>query len=377
MSHTLVTPSATVALRGWVVRAWRDPDTRSTAIGVAAVVVVHLLLWLVGPRVLRVEAVPYTPRPHATGKSYNIELSPDSMLQAPEKPADPFKFVETNPEAPENTPDKTTNFGAQNQQVAQEKPTPDGKSDRPATEGKKDHESNQIVSGRLTTPLEHLQAVPPTPEPTAAEQAVTAVQQQRQEQNPLSGFEQKEGENPDAVGTNLSPQLANAKAIPERIDGSKEEVPLIEGIAGVRPAIDPKRPQPRPQLTKTVQARPAILQENKFGTSNIGNVAVDAKWSNYGQYLQRMIDTVQVQWERIIVQWNANPSIGSMVTVRFIMDADGRIAQILAVDSTANDVAARACVSAITDRAPYGPWTDDMKAVLGEKQEMTFTFYYQ
>jgi hypothetical protein len=30
-----------------------------------------------------------------------------------------------------------------------------------------------------------------------------------------------------------------------------------------------------------------------------------------------------------------------------------------------------------TDRAPYGPWTDDMKAVLGSQQEMTFTFYYQ
>ena len=36
-----------------------------------------------------------------------------------------------------------------------------------------------------------------------------------------------------------------------------------------------------------------------------------------------------------------------------------------------------ACVSAITDRAPYGPWTDDMKAMLGSQQEMTFTFYYQ
>jgi hypothetical protein len=39
--------------------------------------------------------------------------------------------------------------------------------------------------------------------------------------------------------------------------------------------------------------------------------------------------------------------------------------------------AERACMSAITDRAPYGEWTDDMKAVLGEQQEMTFTFYYQ
>jgi hypothetical protein len=59
------------------------------------------------------------------------------------------------------------------------------------------------------------------------------------------------------------------------------------------------------------------------------------------------------------------------------MDDQGRIAEIVNVDSTANDTASRACVSAITDRAPYGVWTDDMKAVLGAKQEMTFTFHYQ
>ena len=51
--------------------------------------------------------------------------------------------------------------------------------------------------------------------------------------------------------------------------------------------------------------------------------------------------------------------------------------RIVTVDSTANEVATAACISGISDPAPYGPWTDDMKAVLGEKQEMTFTFYYQ
>ena len=59
------------------------------------------------------------------------------------------------------------------------------------------------------------------------------------------------------------------------------------------------------------------------------------------------------------------------------MDSKGLIARIVNVDSTAKDAAERACMSAITDRAPYGEWTDDMKAVLGEEQEMTFTFYYQ
>lgn len=375
MSHTLATSNAPTSLRGWAARVWNDPDSRSVTIGVLAVVLFHLALWLIGPRVLRFDVVPLAARPHAEGKNYNIELTPESVLKPLEKPAEPSRFVETNPDAPENTPDKTNNFAAQNQQVAQEKPTPDGKSDRPALEGKKDFESNQIVSGRLSNPLENLQAIPPSPEPVQEQQA-QPVQQQRAEQNPLAGTEKLEGDNKDGVGTNIAEKLANAKAVPEKVEGSPT-AQAVEGTTLVRPMIDPKRPQPRPQLTKTVQARPAILAENKFGTQNIGNIGVDAKWSNYGAYLQRMIEAVQYQWERILVQWNANPSSGSTVTVKFILDSEGKIAHIVNVDTTANETASRACVSAITDRAPYGTWTDDMLAVLGTKQEMTFTFYYQ
>lgn len=354
-------------------RLWNDPDSRSTTIGLAAVVFFHLLLWLLGPLILRVDPGAYVSRPHATPREFNIELEPETFVKPVEKQPEPFNFVETNPDAPENTPDKTTNFSSQNQQVAQEKPTPDGTNDRPALEGKKDFESNQIVSGRLTTPLEHLPAIPPSPETSPTEKTVTA--QQRTEQNPLPGFEKVDGENQDAFGSNVAPTPDNAKPIPERIEGGK--VPLIEGATAMQPTIDRNRPMPRPQLTQTVQVRPAILAQNNFGTKNIGPTAVDARWSQYGEYLRRMIDTVQIQWERIIVQWNANASSNSSVTVKFVMDSDGKIAQIINVDTTANDTASRACVSAITDRAPYGPWTDDMRAVLGDKQEMTFTFYYQ
>jgi hypothetical protein len=74
---------------------------------------------------------------------------------------------------------------------------------------------------------------------------------------------------------------------------------------------------------------------------------------------------------------SAMPAGGSTVAVKFIMNDEGKITNITHVDTSANETASRACVSAITDRSPYGPWTDDMKAVLGTQQEMTFTFYYQ
>jgi hypothetical protein len=373
MSQALASYAATNSWRRWAARRWVDPDTRSTLIGLAAVVIFHLLLFLLGPLFLSFEHIPSGPRARDAMREFNIELAPDAFPKAAPKPKDPFKFVETNPDAPENIPDKTTNFAAQNQQVAQEKPTPDGKSDRPATEGKKDFESNQIVSGRLVQPTERAEPEPP---PVAVPPAETPVTAPRAQQNPLSGFEKFEGDNQTGVGGSLAKRLDNARAVPEKVDGVKDGTQQDAAVAQ-QPAIDPRRPRPRPQVVRQQQVRPAILAENKFGTTNIGNIAVDARWSNYGAYLQRMIDTVQIQWERIILQMSALPANGSTVTVKFVMNDEGRIASIKSVETTANETASHACVSAITDRAPYGPWTDDMKAVLGTQQEMTFTFYYQ
>ena len=59
------------------------------------------------------------------------------------------------------------------------------------------------------------------------------------------------------------------------------------------------------------------------------------------------------------------------------MNTEGRISEIVSVDGTAGNQAQKGCMAAITARAPYGPWTEDMIAVLGDSQELTFTFYYQ
>jgi len=352
---------------------WDEPESRSTLVGLAGVFVLAVLFFLVW--LLKVPLFPYDPslsvRPHAAPRQFSIELAPDTFAKPPPKPVDPFKFVETNPDAPENTPDKTTNFAARNQQVAQEKPTVDGKSDRPALEGKKDMESTQIVSGQLSKPVETTEAVP---DPTPPQEAKVAVQ--KAEQNPLAGFDKKEGDDKGSYATNVAKLSDNARSIPEKIEGAKN-VPLVDGATMTQPAIDPMRPRPRPQVVKQPQTRPAVFAENKFGTSNIGNIAVDARWSNYGAYLQRMIDTVQIQWERILVESKIYPPSGTTVTVKFVLDSEGKIARIVNVDNHSTEQGSRACVSGITDRAPYGPWTDDMKAILGEQQEMTFTFYYQ
>ncbi|MDB6169193.1 MAG: hypothetical protein JWM88_2057 [Verrucomicrobia bacterium] len=373
MSQTIVSPPLSLILRRAVVRMWHDPDSRSVLIGIAGMLLVHLLLYLLMPLLLKTEPIRALQRPHAKPQQFSIELAPESPLTKRPPPRPPTKFVETNPDAPENIPDKTENFAAQNQQVAQQKPTPNGKSDHPAIEGQKEIHSNQIVSGQLTKPVEQV-AVPPVPQDQPPQES--RVMTTRPEQNPLAGFEKKTGDDQAGYGSNIAKLTDNSKNIPEKIDGAKD-VPLVEGATAMQPQIDPHRPRPRPQIVKQQQTRPAIFEENKFGTSNIGLMAIDAKWSNYGAYLQRMIETVQTQFDKLVAESRIYPPAGSTVTIKFIMDSEGKIATVVSVDNKATEAAARVCINSITARSPYGPWTDDMKAVLGEQQEMTFSFYYQ
>lgn len=364
-------PAAESARRRADVELSRDPSTRSIQIGIVGTILVHVLLILIMPFLFRADPITPSDRLHATPRQFSIELAPDAFAKPTPKPP-PNKFVETNPDAPVNEPDKTNNFAAQSQQVAQEKPTPDGKNDRPTLEGKKDFESTQIVDGRLTQPVEHVEPSPVAETPPV-EKPMDAP---KLEQNPLPGFDKKEGEDKTSYGSNVAKFAENSEAVPEKVEGAKN-VPLIQGATGLQPQIDPQRPRPRPIITKQQQVRPAIFAENKLGTSNIGPIAVDARWSNYGAYLQRMMETVQLQWEHILNESRIYPPSGTWVEVKFNMNTDGAITRIVSVNNQSTDPAGRACTSAITDRSPYGKWTDDMIAVLGEQQEMTFRFFYQ
>lgn len=375
MRQTVANPSpASASKPGSRRRSWLSPkpETRSIQIGILGTILIHLLLLLLAPRLLRTESISSIVRPHARPNQFNIEIQPD-LFTPPKPPAKPpMKFVEANPNAPENTPDKTNNFSDRNQQVAQEKPTPNGKSDMPALTGRKDIQSTQIVTGQLTKPEESAPvapavATPPRPPSVAAPRAA---------QDPLSGFEKKQSPDLDAFGSNIAKPSDTAKPIPDKIDGVKN-APLVENSTSSIPQIDPKHPQPRKTIDQHV--RPAIFTDNPNGTANSGITALDSRWSNYGVYLKRLTETVQVEWDNILTASMISPRSGSTVSITFVLNSKGQISKIVKVDSSPGtlDTATSACVSGLTNRAPYGDWTDDMIALLGTEQQMTFTFLYE
>jgi hypothetical protein len=369
MSHALTAPSPTASLRRLVTQAWSDPESRSVLVGIVAVIIVHALLFLLGPFLLRSDTTHMAARKAATPRQFNIEIAPDAFTQFRKPPPpNPTKYIEANPNAPDKVPEHTTNFSSQNQVLAQEKPQLDKHNDTPKLEGKKDIISNQTVSGSLSKPVEA-----PPPEPVSKASAAKTQTLARLAQDPLAGFDKmKAGE--DGFGSNLGSNPNVAKPKDEKVTGVRDGSET--GTVAQMPTIDRNHPRARPQLEQ-LHTRPAVFQDNPEGTSNIGPVAFDAKWSNYGAYLHKMMEAIQVQWDRILIDSHTEPPSGTTVTVKFTLDLHGKVTNILEVESTSSEQGKQSCLTSITMTAPYGDWTDDMIAVLGNSQDLTFQFYYQ
>lgn len=351
-------------------RALKDPENRSIEIGVACTLLFHAILLVVAPRlpVELLHASMAPPAGAAAAKAFDIELAPD--LAPPEPRSDPFRFVETNPDAPENEPDKAANFSNRNQQLAQPEPAKEKSPDEmPSVQGQ-DLIRNEtaIVSGDRSEPRPGETVVIST-DPTRAAQAAEPA---RAEQVPLSGTEKFEGDNPEDVGSNISESKAPTTNDEEAVAGVRGATSKTGALAGAEEKNAPRVPMERPRLS---QARQTILSNRVTGTDRIGVLATPAFRTEYGEYLDELIEIVGVHWRNIVAARGAYPPSPSHATVTFNLTADGEI-KIVGVEETCGRPGAYAALSAIQDRQPYRKWSEKMITLLGREQQLVFSFHY-
>ncbi len=300
------------------------------------------------------------------------------LLADAEPPPRPQRFVEVNPDAPENDPGKTDNYGARNQQAAQPEPGNDH-SDRAKTTGELD-ESTAVVTGSRQPPVE---AMPLSGADGQGGSGMTAVvvgnPNQPKASDPLPGLEKIIGDNPDGIGTNIG-KSPTGKADAEKAqagkndgDGAAQQLVAVSG-GGIPGAPGRPSPKPRPKLQNV---RPTVLANQPLSASNAGAAAVNSRLSEAGVWWDEFISTVDAQFQKLAEEMTARPPARSTVVVRFMVNTRGEV-RILDVqgESTAGRFAVYASLDAIRARAPYRPWTQEMINMFGEEEEVTFTFMF-
>jgi outer membrane biosynthesis protein TonB len=199
---------------------------------------------------------------------------------------------------------------------------------------------------------------------------------------------------PKSAGT--SPEIRLAQGKPRSIDQSQAQPTPAPAIAMAGPKSAPPpgpgkavaRPVPKaaPAPTPANPDRPrasipsgtaGLLLRNSVGVNRAGAVAIDARFSQYGDYTQRMLEAIQSSWWSIIERSQFEGVQRGRVTVRFRLHRDGTVTDATILSNEVTRVMSLACKDAVMAPAPYDAWRADMVALYGESDIVTINFYYR
>ena len=358
------------------------PERRWPTIGALLIAfILHLGVVLVLPEeILR--------SPSSSGDD---DTSLELTLVAPEPlTADQLRFVEVNPDAPKNEPDREDQYSFRSQQAASENVS-DSPLQAPDVDGETD--SQKIIQGSL-------EQAPPVPAGLYAPVA-----------------KQGKGEGTDGGQAGSRPQAAVAPAQPLPLPAFLQQEAIAEDGPGSRledpgkalevaPTPDPNapiniyKPQPEQLAVVSVQAgdgngggaevkplpraRPRLapelirgpLMQSRGSTRLRGSLAIDATFSEFGEYQQQFYAALQAGWYQEIEFFQPIDTATS-VQVQFTIQSDGIVRDVTTVSSTASEIATIICESAIIKRSPYRPWTREMVQVFGRERTLTVSFHYR
>lgn len=195
---------------------------------------------------------------------------------------------------------------------------------------------------------------------------------------------------PKSEGTSESLRIAQGK--PRSIDQSQAQPisqPSVSMAAPVKAAPPPgpgksaAKPSPAPvaanperPLASVPSGTYGLLLRRPVGVSRAGSIAVDARFSNYGDYTQRMMEAIQSSWWSIIERSRFEGVTRGRVTVSFRLHRDGTVTDAKVLGTEVTRVMTLACKDAVMAPAPYDIWRADMVAMYGESDTVTINFLY-
>jgi outer membrane biosynthesis protein TonB len=300
------------------VRPEESIDQRSAAIAVAVSLGLHLLLFLVVPDTFH-KVVAFV-------RPVEVLTAPVKIDEARLPPK--LRFIETNPLANQAVPKTTPFTSSRNQTAAQ--PVPEKmptNSPLPKSDGTS--EQLRIAQGKPRS-IDQSQSAP-APQPSIS-------------------------------------MAAPAKAAPPPGPGKAVAQP---SPAPVPVAANPDRPR-----ASVPSGTYGLLLRRPVGVNRAGSIAVDARFSNYGDYTQRMMEAIQSSWWSIIERSRFEGVSRGNVIVRFRLHRDGTVTDAQVLGTEVTRVMTLACKDAVMAPAPYDIWRADMVAMYGESDTVTINFIY-
>lgn len=333
---------------------------------------VHLLLYWLTPGEVFERPVPEVLIP----QTLMVELE-----ALPEQPVNEETYVRAAPDVPDEVPEETNNISDRNQRAAQEEMAPPGDDNTPYVEGD-EAESNRLVQGN---PFQ--EPVPPSPPAASTStggspmvQQEAAPQAQPAQRNP--DFLEQEPESDEGVASIEVPDTARDQ--PEEPAEPLREMPVTSQLDGQgeaqmttppqAQALETPTPRPRPRVERDTSLGP--IKDNRQGVIQIGRLAFDAQYSEFGEYWRRVAEIIETRWRNLVYNTRSIPFGGYRVVIEFNITRDGQVTDVQVVHSTAGRLAETISIDAIVGEAPFFEWTPEMIVRMGEKAQCGIHFIY-
>ncbi len=294
----------------------QEGDRIAIFVGLLFSIIIHLLL-LIG--------------------SYTLSFLPVAIDKKNDaQPENTFEiFIETNSNLEEEIPhQKTPFFSSKNQSAAEELPAPSEDSPLPSSPKSIDYAHKIIREEPAYVPL-------------------------------------KEGSEPQSATDNSQELNQNKDTLP-----IQDIEPGYEKLEITAPIIQRPSPMSRPQIKNINVEGP--LRYSSAASQRLGARAVDARFTQYGEYLAGMIEAVGTQWTLLCHSSYRNLSDqGTEVFLSFYINSDGEVIELMIDRSSASTLGESLCKDAILSRSPFGKWTEEMIKTLGlEAQVIKVHFSY-
>ena len=320
------------------------------------------------------------------------ENQQEEILEVVIEPPEESRYVEANPDVPENEPDNKRNYSFRSQQAADQNPE-DSLSDTPDVESEADIEDDadvrKVVQGSVEQnepiPLESgvyslngnseasedSQAdagSPVMPLPSVLPPPPSMTQEPVSEDGSGSSFEFTD--TGKEIVENTEP---NSQINLYRTDATQQNQ---KNSAEATDRESQNRPLPRKRLKLPPELTYGQLTRPKSSVSRRGTLAIDATFSQFGEYEQRFYAAVQAVWYQEI-EFYQPIDIAARVVVSFRIKSDGSVEDVTVLNSTAGEIATWICETALTKPSPFGVWTEEMIQVFGRERVMEVAFYYR
>ncbi len=359
------------------------------SIGLSVLLNLLLLALVSSTGLSRLVRLSERPKPTTQRETPKLVLIPKPQPPPPTEPefTKPKTFLETDPSQKSAEKPKNAEFYSEHDTVAtQIAPSPIKPGDIPKADG-------QNTKSMATETVRPGPKVPPSPPPAPQ---VAPSPPAAPQTPPAPKASQPQPPSPPTPTPKTAPQAPLPPITKDgdfaflRRDPLPKPQPRVEATQGTKPseASPPQAPAsphapsaPSPPSVPTTD-REVLAAKSRLdgGVGRAGRLAFNSEESPFASYDKKVIAKIGANWNYLIEERFYGETVGQvMVSFKIVNDVEAhsaRVSEVRIERNSANAVLAGYCVQAIEKSAPFGPFPESLRLIVGDSRDASVMFNY-